>query len=88
MCVLKPNDGIMMMCRWKSQDDDGIPMCVLETLYGRYGEQKMARFRTLDFTKDPSYVSTPSGKTAIESEMIEKKCQNGLIEYSRMQVYS
>jgi hypothetical protein len=28
MCMLKTHDGIMMVCRWNSQDDGGMSMCL------------------------------------------------------------
>jgi hypothetical protein len=49
------------------------PHC--ERLPVLHGEQKMAPFRTHDFTKELAYVSTPqSGQETMETKRIYKKC--------------
>ena len=79
------------MCLTKSHDDDSLTIVCPPNIYkfnvrgrivsfrkrpfDRYGEQKMAQFRTHYLTKERSYVSTQqSGYFSIDTEMIEKKC--------------
>ncbi len=66
------------------------PMTASLCEFSRYGEQKIAQFRTHDLTKVLSYVSTQS-QAHLQWKLndLKEMCRIGLIvEYSRMKVPS